>query len=75
MAALLKLDCVDPALAAEVLARASTVEIQELPSMIGEMFNLTLKIVRLSNVDQKRVPAALKPTQRIGWANFTGELG
>lgn len=43
--------------------------------MIGEVFNLTAKIVRLSKVDQKRVPAALKPTRRIGWANFTDELG
>ena len=69
MAALLKLDCVDLALAAEVLARASTVDIQELPTMTGEVFNLTAKIVRLSKTDQKRAPAALKPT-----ANWLGKL-
>lgn len=43
--------------------------------MIGGAFNLTAKIVRLSKADQKRVPAALKPTRRIGWAYFTDELG
>lgn len=38
--ALLKLDGVDTAVAAEVLDRASTVENQELPAMIGEALGL-----------------------------------
>lgn len=38
--ALLKLEGVDPAVAAEVLDHASTVDIQELPAVIGESFDL-----------------------------------
>jgi hypothetical protein len=58
--ALLKLDDVDPSVAAEVLHRASTVDIQELPSLIGEAFDLIGNIIRLSKADQKLVVAAKK---------------
>ncbi len=58
--ALLKLECVDPALAAEVLDRASTVDIQELPAMIGEAFDLIGTIVKLSKADQKLIAAVKK---------------
>lgn len=58
--ALLKLDGVDSALAAEVLHRASTVDIQELPAMIGEAFDLIGKIIKLSKADQKFLTAAKK---------------
>jgi hypothetical protein len=62
--ALLKLDGVDPALAAEVLDRASTVNIQELPAMTGEAFDLIGTIVPLSKGDQKHMAAAKK-----SWVN------
>jgi uncharacterized membrane protein len=58
--ALLKLNGVDPAVAAEVLHRASTVDIQELPTMIGQAFDLIGTIVRLSKADQKLMAAAKK---------------
>jgi hypothetical protein len=58
--ALLKLEGVDPAVAAEVLHRASTVSIEELPSMIGEAFDLIGAIIRLSKADQKLVTALKK---------------
>lgn len=58
--ALLKLNDVDPAVAAEVLHRASTVDIQELPTMIGQAFDLIGTIVRLSKADQKLMAAAKK---------------
>ena len=58
--ALLKLEGVDPAVAAEVLDRASTVDIQELPAMIGEAFDLIGTIVKLSKADQKLVSAVKK---------------
>ena len=59
--ALLKLDGIDPAIAAKVLDRASTVDIQELPAMIAEAFDLIGKIVKLSKADQKLLAAAKKP--------------
>lgn len=58
--ALLKLDGVDPAVAAEVLDRASTVDIQELPTMIGEAFDLIGTIIKLSKADQKLIAAVKK---------------
>jgi hypothetical protein len=58
--ALLKLDGVDPVIAAEVLDRASTVDIQELPAMIGEAFDLIGTIVKLSKADQKLIAAVKK---------------
>ena len=58
--ALLKLDGIDPAIAAKVLDRASTVDIQELPAMIAEAFDLIGKIVKLSKADQKLLAAAKK---------------
>lgn len=58
--ALLKLGGVDPAVAAEVLHRASTVDVQELPVMIGEAFDLIGNIVRLAKTDQKLIAVAKK---------------
>ena len=58
--ALLKLEGVDPALAAEVLDRASTVSVEELPAMIGEAFDLIGTIIRLSKADQKLLALAKK---------------
>lgn len=58
--ALLKLDGVDLVVAAEVLDRASTVDIQELPTMIGEAFDLIGNILKLSKADQKLLTAAKK---------------
>ena len=58
--ALLKLEGVDPAVAAEVLDRASTVDIQELPAMIGGTFDLIGNIIRLTKADQKLIAAARK---------------
>ena len=58
--ALLKLDGVVPALAAEVLDRASTVNVHELPAMIGEAFDLIGTIVKLSKADHRLIAAARK---------------
>ncbi len=58
--ALLKLEGVDPAIAAEVLDRASTIDIQELPAMIGEAFDLVGNIIKLSKADQKLIAAVKK---------------
>ena len=58
--ALLKLEGVDPVVAAEVLHRASTVSIQNLPTMIGDAFDLIGNIIRLTKAEQKLVAAARK---------------
>jgi hypothetical protein len=58
--ALLKLEGVDPVVAAEVLDRASTVDIEELPAMIGEAFDLIGTIVKLSKADQRLIAAVKK---------------
>jgi hypothetical protein len=58
--ALLKVEGVDPAVAAEILHRASTVDVGELPALIGEAFDLIGKIVKLSKAEQKLVAAAKK---------------
>ncbi|CAN5124896.1 hypothetical protein BH09ACT6_BH09ACT6_15370 [soil metagenome] len=58
--ALLKLDGVDPAVAAEVLDRASTVDTHELSAMIGEAFDLIGTIIKLSKADHKLLAAAKK---------------
>jgi hypothetical protein len=58
--ALLKLDGVDAAVAAEVLDRASTVSIDELPALIGDAFDLIGNIIKLSKADQKLLAAAKK---------------
>jgi uncharacterized membrane protein len=58
--ALLKLDGVDAAVAAEVLDRASTVDIQELPDMIGEAFDLIGNVIKLSKTDQRLLSAVKK---------------
>jgi hypothetical protein len=58
--ALLKLEGVDPVVAAEVLDRASTVDILNLPTLIGEAFDLIGAILPLSKADQKLVAAAKK---------------
>ena len=62
--ALLKLDGIDPAVAAEVLDRASTVDIGDLPALIGEAFDLIGNIITLSKADQKLVA-----TTRKSWMN------
>lgn len=62
--ALLKLEGVEPAVAAEVLHRASTVAIEELPTMIGGAFDLISTIIPLSKADQKLTAAAKK-----SWVN------
>ena len=58
--ALMKLGGVEPAVAAEILHRASTVDIQDLPTMIGGAFDLIGNVIRLSKADQKLVAAAKK---------------
>jgi hypothetical protein len=58
--ALLKLEGVDPAVAAEVLDRASTVTIDELPAMIGEAFDLVGTVIPLSKSDRKFVTTTKK---------------
>lgn len=58
--ALLKLDGVDAAVAAEVLSRASTVGIEDLPAMIGDAFDLIGHIVKLSKTERKVLAAAKK---------------
>jgi len=58
--ALLELDGVDPAVAAEILHRASTVDIDVLPAMIGEAFDLIANIITLSKADRKILAAARK---------------
>ncbi|HEX4402979.1 MAG TPA: hypothetical protein VHZ98_16800 [Galbitalea sp.] len=58
--ALLKLDGVDPAVAAEVLHRASTIEIDVLPDMIGQAFDLIANIITLSKAERKLLAAARK---------------
>ena len=58
--ALLKLEGVDPVIAAEVLDRASTLDIVNLPTMIGEAFDLISAILPLSKADQKFVAVAKK---------------
>lgn len=58
--ALLKLDGVDPSVAAEVLHRASTVDIRELPVMIGDAFDLIGTIIPLSKADQKLIASTKK---------------
>ena len=57
---LLKLDGVDPVIAAEILHRASTVDIDNLPTMVGEAFDLIASIIPLSKADQKLVATAKK---------------
>lgn len=58
--ALLKLEGVDPVIAAEVIDRASTLDIVNLPTMIGEAFDLIGAILPLSKADQKLVAVAKK---------------
>lgn len=58
--ALLKLEGVDASVAAEILHRASTVSIQDLPTMIGEAFDLIGTIIPLSKADQKLMAAIKK---------------
>lgn len=58
--ALLKLEGVDPALAAEILHRASTVSIQDLPTVIGRAFDLVGTIIELSKADRKLMAAIKK---------------
>jgi hypothetical protein len=58
--ALLKLDGVDPVLAAEVLHRASTADVDELSAMIGDAFDLIGNIIKLSKADQKLITAVKK---------------
>jgi hypothetical protein len=58
--ALLKLEDVDPAVAAEVLHRASTVSILELPNMIGDAFEMVGRIIPLSKADQKLMASTKK---------------
>jgi hypothetical protein len=58
--ALLKLDGVDPVVAAEIVHRASTVGIEDLPSMIGQAFDLIGTVITLSMVDQKLLASTKK---------------
>ena len=57
---LLKLEGVEPVVAAEFLQRASTVSIEALPAMIGEAFDLIRTIIPLSKIDQKLIAATKK---------------
>ncbi len=57
---LLKLEGGDPVIAAEILHRASTVDIEDLPAIIGEAFDLLGTILPLSKPDQKLVAATKK---------------
>ena len=57
--ALLKLEGVDPKIAAEILHLASTVTLDTLPELIGTAFD-HLKIIRLSKDDQKFVALTKK---------------
>lgn len=50
---LLLLEEADPALAAEVLERASNIQLEELPELIGHCFDLIKQILKLSKRDQK----------------------
>ena len=58
--ALLKLEGVDSTVAAEVLHRASTVEVQELSSLIAECFDLIRAIIPLSKPDQRLIASVKK---------------
>tara|TARA_R110002020_G_scaffold152794_5_gene331018 strand:+ start:176552 stop:177241 length:690 start_codon:yes stop_codon:yes gene_type:complete len=58
--ALLKLEDVDPTVAAEILQRASTVSIEQLPPMIGEAFDLIRSVIPLSKIDQKLIAVTKK---------------
>jgi hypothetical protein len=62
--ALVNLEGVDPAVAAEILHRASTMSIQNLTAMIGGAFDLIGAIIPLSKADQKLIGAAKK-----SWVN------
>ena len=62
--ALLKQDGADPALAAEILDRASAVAINDLPTMISEAFDLIAQVIPLSKTDQKLMAAIKK-----SWVN------
>lgn len=56
----LKLDGVDPAFAAEVFDRASTVATQALPAMVAEAFDLIGNILELSQADRQLIAAVKK---------------
>lgn len=58
--ALLKLENVDPTVAAEILQRASTVSIEDLPAMVGKAFDLIRTIIPLSKIEQKLIAATRK---------------
>lgn len=58
--ALLKLENVDPTVAAEILQRASTVSIEDLPAMVGKAFDLIRTIIPLSKIEQKLIAATKK---------------
>lgn len=58
--ALLKLDGIDAALAAQVFHRASTVDIEELPAMIGEAFDIISNVIQLSKDEQKLLASVKK---------------
>lgn len=58
--ALLKLEGVDAVVGAEVLDRASTIDLEELPAVISKAFDLIGAILPLSKADQKLVAAAKK---------------
>jgi len=58
--ALLKLKGVEPAIAAEVLDRASAIDSLDLPTMVGEGFDLIGSVIRLSKPDQRLLAATKK---------------
>ncbi|SCX05190.1 hypothetical protein [Candidatus Aquiluna sp. UB-MaderosW2red] len=58
--ALLKLENVDPTVAAEILGRASSVSIEDLPVMIGNAFDLIRTIIPLSKIEQKLIASTRK---------------
>ena len=58
--ALLKLENVDPTVAAEILQRASPVSIEDLPAMVGKAFDLIRTIIPLSKIEQKLIAATKK---------------
>jgi hypothetical protein len=67
---LLKLEDIDPTVAAKILQRASTVSIEDLPAMIGEAFDLIRTIIPLSKIDQRLIAATKK--SRIGELQLRG---
>lgn len=52
---LLQLDEVNPDVAAEILERASNVEVRQLPELVGQSFDYIKQILKLSKVEQRKL--------------------